>query len=501
MTLRELLDRAVVANPSRPYLLYGGVSVPLGHLVRGVDALATALHALGVRQDDHVALLLPNRPEFLYAWFALATLGAVTVPLDPALTRRELHEALLHSDAVALVVEPDRLEMAAAAREGTAVRWLAAADEAPPGGYSLADLLNGPVGRRPDPPRDDRAVATIVYTSGTTGRPRGILKTHRSYTRVAEAAAGWVQATAADRFFVCLPLFHTNAQVYGVLPSLACGGSLALEPRFSASRFWDRVSACGATVFTYLGTMLTALAKAFPTPAERWHDVRAGIGGGATRAVERVFCDRFGVRLVELYALAETSTVTVRPLRAPGPAGSAGWPTPWCQVRLLDEAGADAPPGAVGEIAVAAGEVLTPGYYKDPAGTAASRRGEWFLTGDLGRLDNRSALHIVGRMTDRIRHRGEWVAPAEVEAVLLAHPAVADAAVVGRPSALGDEEVCAIVVPANGTPVPAEDLRAFCRTQLAPFKVPAVIEMREALPKTATEKVRRSALREVRRRA
>ncbi|HEX7127744.1 MAG TPA: AMP-binding protein [Thermodesulfobacteriota bacterium] len=497
MTLRELLDRAAAADPSRPYLLHGGASVPLGHLVQGVDALATSLHALGVRRDDHVALLLPNRPEFIYVWFALATLGAVTVPLDPALTRRELHEALLHADAVALVTDAARLEVAAAAREGTGVRWMATADDAPPGGYGLADLLAGPVGRRPDAPRDDRAVAAIVYTSGTTGAPRGILKTHRSYTRVAEAVVGWLEATPADRVFVCLPLFHTNAQVYGVLSSLACGGSLALETRFSASRFWDQVTASGATLFTYLGTMLTALARAFPTPAERWHDLRAGIGGGATAAVERVFCDRFGVRLVELYALAETSTVTVRPLAASGPAGSAGWPTPWCRVRLLDEAGGDAAPGSVGEIAVAAADVLTPGYYKDPAGTAASRRGEWFLTGDLGRLDARGALHVVGRKTDRIRCRGEWVAPIEVESVLLAHPAVAEAAVVGRPSELGDEEVCAVVVPADGAAVSADELRAFCRARLAPYKVPAVIELREALPKTATEKVRRRALREV----
>lgn len=499
MTLREMLDRAAEAKPTRPYLISGSVSVPLGHVVRGVDALATAVYALGVRPGDHVAVLLPNRPEFLYTWFALATLGAVTVPLNPALTRRELHAALAHADAVALVTDAERLELAAAAREGTAVRWLATAGEAPPGGYSLADLLAGPVGRRPPPPCDDRAVATLVYTSGTTGAPRGVMKTHRSYTTVAEAVVRWVEATPADRWLVCLPLFHTNAQVYGVLPSLVAGASLVLEPRFSASRFWERVSTSGATLFTYLGTMLTRLAKAFPAPVERGHALRAGIGGGASAAVERVMGERFGVRLVELYALAETSTVSVRPLAVRGPAGSAGWPTPWAQVRLVGDGGRDVPAGGVGEIAVTASEVLTPGYYKDPAGTAAALRDGWFFTGDLGRVDETGALYVAGRKTERIRHRGEWVAPAEVETVLLAHPAVAEAAVVGRPSALGDEEVCAVVVLAPGAGVGAEELRAFCRTQLAPFKVPAVIELRDALPTTATEKVQRAALREARR--
>ncbi len=539
MTLRDVLDQAAEGDPARPYLFFGDEVVTVGDLVQRVDALAAALLALGVRRGDHVAVVLPNRPEFLYAWFALASLGAVIVPLNPALTSRELQEILRHSDAAGLIAD-GRLEgVLASAVRGSAVRWVAttdphaADDRVPPGRapecavpdgglpeaaapagaaspgsahspdagaaperHVLGELLAGPARRPPSGPRGDEAIAALVYTSGTTGAPRGVLKTHRSYVRVAREVTRWVQASPADRFFTCLPLFHTHAQVYAVLPSLACGGSLVLAERFSASRFWDAVAASGATLFTYLGTMLAILARTPPSPAERRHRVRAAIGGGATAELERTCVRRFGVPLVELYALTETSTVTVRPLAAVGSSGSAGWPASYCDVRILDDAGQVCLPGVVGEIAVSPSEVMMAGYYREPAATAAAFRAGWFLTGDLGWRDGRGALYFAGRKRERIRRRGEWVAPAEVEAVLASHPAVAEAAVVGRPSELGDEEVCAVVVPIAGARITAEALQRFCQPRLAPFKVPTLFEFRTELPKTSTQKVRRELLRQ-----
>jgi acyl-CoA synthetase (AMP-forming)/AMP-acid ligase II len=415
-----------------------------------------------------VAAVLPHGADLLVLWLATARVGGVFVPVNPALTAPERATIVHHVQPRLIVADADP---DAARWDGGHPRiergWLTAvepADEAPPSTVDPGDPV------------------TVLYTSGTTGLPKGCLLSHRTYTAPAPGFVDRIGLCAEDRLLACLPLFHMAGQSFAV-SGIAAGAHIAIVRRFSASRFWQQAVDTGATVFRYLGEMLPLLLRQQSGPAPAGHRLRLGYGGGARPAVRAAFERRFGIAIVEGYGLSETNTV----LCGPGGQGSLGMPLPPAEVRV------DAPPGEIGELQVR-GPALMLGYHRDPERTAATRTGEWQRTGDLGRAHPDGSFSFVARRSDLIRRRGEHVDPAEVEEALTAYQGVAAAAVIAAAGTYSDDRIEAFVVPARGHELHPAELRAWCAARLAAFKRPDVVTVIDRMPMTATTKIDKPAL-------
>lgn len=459
MTLGELFDEAVAGFGDRPVLLDPDVSY-VDYSAR-VNGCAQVLRARGVGRGDAVAAVLSNSPVLLTLWLAVAKLGAVFVPLNPTLCDAELEPLLAHSGAVLVVT-----------------------DRPVPCSTISPGELDVTAPAAPDVHVDPDDPVCLLYTSGTTGAPKGCVLTHTSYTAPAPAFVLRLGLDEQDRLLACLPLFHMAGQSFAV-SALHAGASIGVVPKFSASGFWDQVARFDATVFRHLGEMLTLVLRSPAQPAD--HRLRLVYGGGARPEVARAFTERFGTTVVEGYGMSETNTVLCGDPYDPRP-GSMGTPLPPAQVRV------DAAAGEVGEIQVR-GPGLMKGYHRDPERTRVAFASSWLRTGDLGWMDDDAHVHFAARRTDVIRRRGENVDPGEIEEALAEHPDVLLGAVVGVPGELSDEDVAAFVVPLPGARLAAADVRTWCRTRLAPFKVPSHVHVVDRMPMTPTSKINRSLLR------
>jgi crotonobetaine/carnitine-CoA ligase len=438
-------------------------------------------------------MLLGNRPETLFTWFAANRLGAIAVPLNPAYKAAELAGALRLTTPRVLVVNSDHRELAEAA--GAAIPLAAPSDLARSGGGAP----------RPAVSPDD--VAVLLATSGTTGAPKAVMQTHRTYALTAEAFPWWVGITEADVLLCALPLFHINAQAYSTMGSLGCGASLALVPRFSASRFWDDVRRHSATEVNVVGAMIQIMLE---TPhdrdpaRERDHGLRRCYSALALpEERHRAFEERFGVEMTVGYGLSETTFGTVWP-RGTSPYGTMGVLRQHPRLGAInrsrvvrdDGSGAEADPGEPGELWLSNPATMR-GYFGDPVQTAATfADGTWLKTGDLVKRDASGVFTFVSRKKEVLRRRGENVAAAEIELVLASHVAVLEAAVIGVPSPLGEDDIIGFVAPKAGATIAPGELQAFARERLADYKVPLRIHVVEALPRTATERVAKHLLKE-----
>jgi crotonobetaine/carnitine-CoA ligase len=341
----------------------------------------------------------------------------------------------------------------------------------------------------------------LLATSGTTGSPKAVMQTHRTYTLTAEALPSWVGVGPADRLLLTLPLFHINAQAYSVMGSLGAGASLAIAPRFSASRFWEDAKRLGATQFNAVGAMVHILLKGAPRAADRDHLVRRCYTALALpEALHREFEERFGLSMTVGYGMSETTFGTVWPRDLSPRYGTMGRLRQHPRLgevnraRVVRDDGTDAAPGEVGELWLQNPGTMA-GYFRDEAQTATALAGGWLHTGDLVTRDADAFFTFVSRKKEVIRRRGENVTAAEIEGVLAAHPSVREAAVIGVPSELGEEDIVAYVSPQVGQSIDVEALAAWTRERLADFKVPSTIHVRDALPRTATERIAKHQLR------
>jgi crotonobetaine/carnitine-CoA ligase len=496
LTIPRLLQARAEALPEAPFLAFEDRTWTYAECAREAAWVARGLRERGVARGDRVALLLPNSPEFLFVWFALAALRAIAVPINTAFRPAEAAYPLAHAEP-SLVVAAEALRgrvEAAMAEAGRAcpVVW------AGPGGLELEASR----GEAPDPgaaaPED---VCCFIYTSGTTGRPKAVMQTQRNYVLTGEGFARWLRLRRDDRVMALLPLCHINAQAYSTMGALAAGAGLILLERFSASQFWEQARRYRATQVNVIGSMLLMLWKQPPAPRDREHEVRVLYSAPAPREVCRRFEERFGVAVIEGFGMSECTFGLIQALDGPRAPGGMGRPRELPErgilneVRIVDDAGRDCPPGAPGEV-ILRNAAMMAGYYRDPERTAEALRGGWLWTGDLAVRDEEGEFFFVGRKKELIRRRGENVSPAEVEAVLNAHPGVQEAAVIGVPSAFSEEDVVACVVPNAPDGPTAEELRVWCAGRLAPFKVPAEIRFLDALPRTTTQKVQKAALRD-----
>ncbi|MEU0009130.1 long-chain fatty acid--CoA ligase [Streptomyces sp. NPDC006314] len=484
--LAEFLVDTARRLPERPALRLGTVTTTYAELDRLSAQAAALLHTEGVRAGDRVALMLPNVPEFVVLYYAVLRAGGIVVPMNPLLKGRETEYHLRDSGAVLLFEWHQAPGEGAAGAAAAGVRHLTVE----PAAFAAELARLEPRYAMAATAGDD--IAVLLYTSGTTGRPKGAALTHAGIRHNTEVNVTEVQRmTSEDVIVGCLPLFHIFGQTCTMNVAVRSGASLTLVPRFEPQTVLDAIARDRATVFEGVPTMYAALLQHPDALATDVSSLRMCISGGASLPVEVLhgFERRFDCMVLEGFGMSETSPVVSfnHPDR-PRKAGSIGTPIRDVEVRLLDDTGGDVAPGEVGELAVR-GPNLMKGYWNRPEDTAAAIPDGWLRTGDLARRDEDGYLYIVDRKKDLIIRGGYNVYPREIEEVLHEHPAVALAAVLGVPDERLGEEVAAAVVLRPGADADTEELQRFVRDRVAAYKYPRRIWVTDTLPMGPSGKI------------
>jgi long-chain acyl-CoA synthetase len=499
--LAVMLPESARRAPGRPAVILGETRISYAQLDELSDRVAASLTAAGLAPGDPVGLQLPNIPEFVITYFGILKAGGVVVPMNVLLRAGEIGFQLRDSGARMLITYGGCLDEAAKAAASAAVPSVyVAAGTAPlaagvPFGTLLAGEPPGPqlAGRSPADP------AVIIYTSGTTGVPKGAVLSHFTLYMNADIPGRVVEFHDDDVVVVALPLFHIFGLSSILNTCVLLGGTMSLVPRFDAAAVLDLIQRDQATIFEGVPTMFVALLQAAGEASYDLSSLRVAISGGAPIPAEIIdsFERRFGVTILEGYGLSETaSTTTFNISAAERKIYSVGKPIWGVSVQIWDDQARPRPAGPehVGEIVVRGPNVMT-GYHNNPEATAAAFAGGWFHTGDLGYVDEDGFLFIVDRIKDLIIRGGYNVYPREVEEAIYAHPAVAEAAVIGVPDATMGEEVHAIVATKAGQLVTEAELIDFVKQRIAPYKYPRTVEFRDSLPKGATGKILKKELR------
>jgi long-chain acyl-CoA synthetase len=505
LNLAVLLRESAKRNPDAVAISLGGVELTYRAVHERAQKLAGALRALGVRRGEHVALLLPNVPHFTIAYFAVHYAGGVVVPLNVLLKAGEIQYHLEDSKSVALIAWEGFLAEAAPACDKTpSCRHLVVAKAdptdttAPDGAHSFSALVASgeAVAELPDTMPDDTAV--MLYTSGTTGRAKGAELTHfNMFYNAQYSRTQLIPMSTATRALTVLPLFHSFGQTVIQNAVLGAGGTLVLMPRFEPDGALALMSAAKVNLFAGVPTMYFALLH-HPKAGEYQLGLEYCVSGGAAMPVEvmKAFDARYGVNILEGYGLSETSPVaSFNTLDRPKKPGSIGRPIWGVEFRLEKEDGSviDAT-NTPGEICIRGHNVMK-GYFERPEANAESIKDGWFHTGDIATRDEDGFYFIVDRKKDMILRGGYNVYPREIEEVLYAHPAIAEAAVIGVPHESLGEEVKAIVSLKPGKTATADELIAHCRETLAAFKYPRIVDIIDSLPKGPTGKILKRELR------
>jgi len=492
-SLVSALDQAAAERADHPAVRMDDLVLSYSDLREAAGRVTSLLSSAGVAPGDRVAIMLPNVPAFPIAFYGALAAGAVVVPMNPLLKSREVAYYLSDSGAKVLFAWYTAAGEAAQGAADTGAQVLVV-DE-PDLGSLLAGLF--PVHTRVERADDDDAV--VLYTSGTTGQPKGAQLTHANLSRNAELTAQTlIYASPGDVVMGCLPLFHVFGLTCGLNATIVGGGTLTLLPRFDAGQALNIIERDGVTVFEGVPTMYAAMLH-HPDSAEAdASSLRTCISGGAAMPVEVLhsFEKTFGCTILEGYGLSETSPVaSFNHPDAERKPGSIGTPVVGVEMRVVAPDGAGLPPGEVGEIAIRGHNVMK-GYWNKPEATAEAIPDGWFRTGDLARVDADGYFFIVDRKKELIIRGGYNVYPREIEEVLYEHPAVAEAAVVGIPHDDLGEEVGAAVALKPGATVTPEELRAHVKERVAAYKYPRQVWLVDELPKGPTGKILR---REVRR--
>ncbi|NNG36352.1 long-chain-fatty-acid--CoA ligase [Nakamurella aerolata] len=478
--------------PEQPALILDEHRLSYAQLDKAATAVAGYLKSQGIQPGDRLALMLPNVPAFAVIYYGALRAGAIVVPMNPLFKTREIEYYLRDSGASMLFAMPSVTTEAAGAAEAVGVPFVPidGADT-----IALGPILQvagaPPLAEVADRADDDTAV--ILYTSGTTGSPKGAELTHFNLNRNQQTTTETLLRLGPDDVVMgCLPLFHVFGMTAALNASVASGSTLTLIPRFDPAKALEVIGRDQVTVFEGVPTMYSAmLAAAAHAPSADLSSLRVCVSGGASLPVEvlRKFEERFSAMILEGYGLSETSPVaSFNHPDAERKPGSIGTAIRGVEMAVFDENDAEVPQGEIGEIVIR-GDNIMRGYWNKPDDTAVAMRAGWFHSGDLARRDEDGYFFIVDRKKDMILRGGLNIYPREIEEVLYEHPAVAEAAVVGVPHDTLGEEVAAFVVLAEGASAEPAELSQWVKDRLAAYKYPRQVTVIPALPKTATGKI------------
>lgn len=499
LTIYTYLQKQVKKQPDKSFLIYKDKDISYYEMLKRANKTAHFLHSVGVEKGDKVAVMLQNSPNFYDFWFGCAALGAVLLPINTASTARELEYFLDHSDSKVFLYEKDLVSlehlnvadsMDLNARK-TLNHW-----------ESYMNQFDDTNLNREVSPHD---VCGMMYTSGTTSKPKGVLVTHENYLYAGHSAVVYQQLTSEDRYLIFLPLFHVNSQYYTSMAMLVVGGTIVLLEKFQASSFWEEVERYKPTVSSFVATIIKILLELPYHSSEKNHTIRQiGYGLFVTKEEIEQFKKRFDINIFQWYGMTESITTNVvTPLYEEMPTDpntnilAIGKPGLGQEVKIVDENLNELPPYQTGQIIVKSPSLMK-GYYKNEKATKETLVGGWLYTGDSGYYNEEGFIWFVDRDKDVIKRAGENISSIEIENVISNYPAVKDCAVIGIPDHLREEAIVAYISTENTED--KEDLNEllneFCKKQLSYFKVPQQFISVDEFPRTSIGKIQKNVLRE-----
>jgi len=505
-TIIGLLERAAATHPGKPYVIFpdlGGASLSYAATLVGATRVARALRAAGIGPGARIAVYLPNGPAYVLAWMGTLMAGMADVTINPgargaslayALTKARVDAVITDRDGlvglatVTGIATPPPLFLVPDSVEPTAVLSLGWGDWS---GVGVAAKGSD----APFPASDPLKFASIRYTSGSTGMPKGVMQSQAHMLASAKMFCFITGFCADDVMYTCFPVHHVFASVTGILATLTQGGTLVLARKFSASQYWSHLIEYGVTVSHALDAPIAILLANPPSAQDRAH--RCRVLYTASQAFPQ-FEERFGIKILPLFDMSELTVVAYYPHGVEKRAGSCGVSSGLFDIAIVDDQDYAVPTGEEGQIVVRprVPHIVMMGYFDDGELTVERWSNLWFHTGDRGVMDTEGYLYFKGRMGDRIRRRGVNISAAEIEAAALRHPDIAEVAVIGVPAAFGEDDIKVCASLKSGCVLEPAALRTHLKGELAAHQMPRYIEIRAQFPRTDTEKIRKAALRD-----
>ncbi len=504
MNLRELVENQADKYKDKVFLYWEDITVSYSQLNEFTNKVANLLYDLGIRKGDKVSVYLPNMLEYVYLYLGIPKIGAVTGPVNALFKTREVKFVVGHSEAKVIITIPNLMGIVNEIKNDLPnLEHIIVIGEPIEGTLNFWGLMDK---TSPDAPPfvsidEKEDPAAILYTSGTTGFPKGVLQTHFNIRRNGEMIQEFLKAREDFRFMLILPLFHVNAQIVTVMAPFTIGASCILTPGFSAQAHWETVAKYKASTFSAVPTVLSVLLR-MPHENLDLSSLEFIICGAAPLPIEvfREFEKTFKCKIIEGYGLTEgTCASSVNPMPTETEdrrkIGSIGLPLPGNEMKIVDDKGNDVPPNTKGEIVIK-GDNIMKEYFKNPEANAETLKDGWLYTGDIGYMDDDGFFYITDRKKDMIIRGGENIYPREIEEVLYAHPDVSLATVIGVRDNIYGELPKAFIVLKEGKTTTAEEIIEHCKKNLANFKIPKYVEFRDDLLKTPTGKIMKQPLRE-----
>ena len=491
MNLATLLTNTAARRPDHPAIRFQEQTVTYAQLSHRVDSLAAGLSAAGLKPGDVCVLMMPNSINWVTVYYALAKLGSVVLPINFLYRIGELQHIFRDSGARAFIGHAAHLEEARKVMTGLPAMDIRVADGGPAAGFTPLEALFADHGAFPTYPAQEDEPLAMIYTSGTTGLPKGAVLTHKNLAGNAMTVADMRHTEPEDVVLGVLPFFHIYGQTSVLNSSIYLGLTVRLWVHFEAQEVFQAIEEERKSILIAVPTAFNRLAEMAALNPPKRSSLRFCVSGGASLPVQvlRRFELLFQTTIYEGYGLTECSPVCVEnPYGRPTRPGSIGVPIPGFEARVVDERDRDVGRGEVGELIVRGPGVMK-GYLHQPEATEETLRGGWLHTGDLARQDEEGYIYIVDRKKDMVIRGGYNVYPREVEEILYAHPAVSEAAVLGVPHPDLGEEVAALVVLRPGTNATPEEIRAFVKERVAPYKYPRLVKLVKELPKSVTGKI------------
>ncbi|WLR52639.1 AMP-binding protein [Bacillus tianshenii] len=503
-TIPSLLQEQVKQNGNKTFLLFedangGSYSVSYEEFDQTVKKLINVLCSKGIRKGDKVLLHLPNSLDFMYAWFAITSMGAVMVPTNILSPKSEMDYLISHSNSKLIITEEAYLDkFTEIVSERNLEVLLSRCEGREYEDKDLQRLLDSAEVLSVETNNvtsDD--VAAILYTSGTTSKPKGVLVTHANYIYAGEYMSQTLKMRSDDRGLIVLPMFHGNGQYYLTMPLLTVGGSIALTEKFSASRYFEQAESFKATI----GSLFAAPIKMILRSGEGKtynHKLKTIIFAQSVTAEQlEQFEQTYEVGLLQIYGMTETiGTPLMNPLDGVRTNMSIGKPGIGYEVKLVDEDGKEVENGEVGQIIVKGipGRTLMKGYFENEEKTKASLQDEWLYTGDNARIGDDGCFYFVDRMKDMVKRAGENIATSEIEDILNEHPHISDSAVIGVPDEMRDVAIKAFIIQKEDADLSEEEVISYCKERLASFKVPEEVQFVDEFPRTSVGKIQKHQL-------